>query len=105
MRATFVFVALAIVANAADARVLKDEALAFVNALATKYDCHNEEANLVDTLGTILIKNEDRQKASSQKCADDVSLLCQQRCWLLLSFIAGVRKLRKPYHQLPKAFA
>ena len=72
-KTTLVFLALVCVTATADSRMLKDEALAVVNALATKYDCHDQEANLVDTLGKILTKNADRQQASTEKCAADVS--------------------------------
>lgn len=50
-----------------------------VDALATKYDCHNEEANLVDTLKNILKKNEERQAASTTTCEADRAQATQEQ--------------------------
>jgi hypothetical protein len=67
MRAIFVMLIIAS-AVTADTRVLKDEAMAMVDALAKKYDCHVQEANLVDTLGNINKKNADGQAALKKQC-------------------------------------
>ena len=49
----------------------KNEMVALVNDLAVKYDCHVQEANLQDTLKTILTKNE----AAQTKAGTDYIML------------------------------
>ena len=70
--AVFAVVVLAVV-TAGTRRMGKEEAIAVVDALADKYDCHNEESNLVDTLAAIVNKNAERQRETDKKCIDDVS--------------------------------
>eukprot|EP00947_MAST-08B_sp_MAST-8B-sp1_P004877 g4877.t1 len=68
--AVFAVVVLAVV-TAGTRRMGKEEAIAVVDALADKYDCHNEESNLVDTLAAIVNKNAERQRETDKKCIDD----------------------------------
>ena len=50
----------------------KNEMVALVNDLAVKYDCHVQEANLQDTLKTILTKNEAAQTKAGTDYATEV---------------------------------
>ena len=71
-----VMVAMALAGNLRQSKqsIKMDEMVALVNNLAVKYDCHAQEANLQDTLKTILTKNE---AAQTKAGTDYVTEVCQ----------------------------
>ena len=79
MKGALVFVILAVVVSASTADTRRtgkrEEVIAVVTALADKYGCEHEKANLVDTLASISTANAQRQNQTDIKCAEDVRSL------------------------------